>query len=57
MNAEVPRSITSGSSCIGKPKAIGLVPRAGLAPPGGATSGCAATVWTAIRPARAAIST
>ena len=57
MNAEVPRSITSGSPSIGKPKAIGLVPRAALAPPSGATIGGAATVWMPIRPARAAIST
>jgi len=57
MNAEVPRSITSGSPSIGKPKAIGLVPSAGFVPPGGATIGGAATVWMPIRPARAAIST
>jgi hypothetical protein len=57
MNAEVPRSITSGSGSIGKPKAIGLVPSAALAPPGGATMGGAATVWMPMRPARATIST
>ena len=57
MNAAVPRSITSGSPSIGKPNAIGLVPRRAWAPPSGATIGGAATVWIAIRPARAAIST
>jgi hypothetical protein len=57
MTAEVPRSMTSGSPSIGKPNAIGLVPRAALAPPSGATRGGAATVWMPIRPARATIST
>ena len=57
MKAEVPRSITSGSPSIGKPKAIGFVPSAALAPPSGATMGGAATVWIPIRPARATIST
>ena len=57
MNAEVPRSITSGSPSRGKPKAMGLVPRAGRAPPSGATDGGAATVWMPISPARATIST
>ena len=42
--AAVPTSITSGFPSIGNPKAIGFVPSAGPAPPGGATIGGAATV-------------
>jgi hypothetical protein len=56
MNADVPMSMTSGSPAVGKPKAIGLVPSAGRAPPNGATAGGDATVWITTRPARAIIS-
>ena len=56
MNADVPMSMTSGSVAVGKPKAIGLVPRAGPAPPNGTTMGGAATEWITTRPARAIIS-
>ena len=50
-------SSTIGPREEGTAIAIGLVPSAALAPPGGATSRELPTVWMATRPALAIIST
>ena len=57
MKADVPRSMTKGSASVGNAHAIGLVPIAARAAPGGATWRVEFTVCMPINPARAIIST